>query len=390
MSIKFITGPAGSGKTYSINKIVKEYRQKGKKVIVTSTTGISANHINGTTIHRALSLGIADHPDQASKIYKKRTWSRTVSSLQDCELFIIDEISMMSGHQLDLVDKVMRKAMSNKMPFGGINLLMVGDFYQLPPVTKSTTKKFAFQSDVWKNNEIEIEYLKSNHRQKDSRFVKELGKLRLANVDDDLVQYFDDIENSSEENIFPKLVSRAFMAERINNDKLSEIKGKVRSYEMIEMGDQDICNSLKKSVLPPEILHLKKGANVIFTYNDARDRWFNGTRGVVTGFDDEDDLPIVTLDNGEEYVVEYAEYTRVEYKGKKEVGGRVAQIPLILAYALTIHKSQGMTLEEYSVDCKNMFAPGQMYVAFSRAKTPEGLHIKNFDPNLIKAIKVDL
>ena len=376
----FLTGQAGAGKTYVINSYIKYLRKHKIKVAVTASTGIAATHISGTTIHSWSGLGIKDFLDDYD-IDNLSQKERLAKNFLGTEVLIIDEISMLSGVQLASIDKLARYIRQNSEAFGGMQVILVGDFFQLPPVTKGrAVPVFCFESDVWKKMRLAICYLNTQYRQDDARLERVLFDIRTGQVDEDTIETLSERMVEAEENSdVTKLYTHNVDVDKYNEKQLSEIKSPAKIYTMEAVGNKNIVDSLKNSCLAPESLVLKKGARVMFLKNNYERGYVNGSIGHV--YSDKSKYPVVELLDGKK-IEATPEDWQVEDNGK--VKAKITQIPLRLAWAITVHKSQGMSLDEAVMDLADCFVPGQGYVALSRVRTLGGITLKGIGPMALR------
>ena len=381
----FITGSAGSGKSFIIRRIVTEYRglpdTTESGISITSTTGISSLNINGITIHSW--AGITPHTDfsnvdafvEAIKLnYKKyNNWKYT-------RVLVIDEISMLNVVMFNFLNNVAMKLRRNTLPFGGIQLILVGDFFQLPPVNESPDTDFVFKSQYWSDI---IDYsivLKKSHRQKEHDLITFLHKIRLgvhdSSVQRELQHYSDNPNyNSNYTHLYPNKLN----VNAHNLSKVFALDGDVIEHSATMVGKGSNDYSFPKESVIEENLILKLNAFVIINKNiDVKMGLVNGRQGIFLGFSNKG-AKIKTRDG----VIHYIEKARWEFPHYY-----IDQYPLRLAWALTIHKSQGMGIEKLSVDVgSNIFDDGQVYVALSRATNSEFLHVKSYSMASIQVNK---
>ncbi|XOB41727.1 MAG: PIF1 family DEAD/DEAH box helicase [Candidatus Nealsonbacteria bacterium] len=371
----FLTGPAGSGKTFLLNKYIEYLKDKKVKVGITASTGIAATHINGRTIHSWSGFGIKDKliEKEMRKLLNSRHLNLRISATK---VLIIDEISMLHAHQLDLVNRICKKIRNNYLPFGGLQVVLCGDFFQLSPVERSGKKPhFVNESKAWLEMGIKVCYLdKCQHRHKDENFIKLLNEIRKNNVSVSSKKLLlERLYKSVNTPIKPvKLHTHNANVDAINSFELKKIKTKERVYEMTSDGPKNLVDSLKKWCLAPEGLTVKKGAAVIFVKNNFDRGYINGTLGKIVGFNKEDGYPVVKVVSGKR-IPAYPESWKIEEDD--EVKAQISQIPLRLAWAITVHKSQGMTLDIAEMDLSKSFDYGMGYVALSRVRSFNGIKL---------------
>ena len=424
----FLTGSAGSGKTYTLNQYIDYLRARRVPVAVTASTGIAATHMNGTTIHSWSGIGIKDELSDRdlSNLSRKQF---IADRLKDTAVLVIDEISMLHAKQLNLVSQVLKHVRKNDKAFGGIQVVVAGDFFQLPPIgSKGETnrEKFAFMSEAWLDAKFHICYLSEQHRQ-----VSEAANGGL-DLDDILNQIrrqevtFESIaalEATFDQNVDIKrtrLYTHNLNVNSINDKELAALEGEMMRFTATSTGDSKLVETLKKTVRTQDDLVLKVGAKVMFIKNNTELGVSNGTMGELIGFaavkvddskDSSDDLidddsaendadkntkskskkatkekekpkskqpsmqkmPVVRLNSGREVIAEPEEWIIEDETG--DVLASYEQVPLCLAWAITIHKSQGMTLDAAEIDLSRTFELGQGYVALSRLKSLAGLQL---------------
>ena len=397
----FITGPGGTGKTYVIKQIYEHAINNNKKISVTALTGVASVLLdcNATTIHSWSGIGISNKTEtqiinkiNRSKFYK-HNWENT-------DILIIDEISMMSSRLFDLLNKIGQVIRCNKKPFGGIQLIFSGDFFQLPPVKETF---FCFESEQFNNIFDKIINLTKVFRQNDIIYKKLLLNMRkglITKKSIDLLnsKIIDDKFDKNAKNI-TRLVPTKNKAFEINDHFINCIKDKKYIYKrtykenvdnlskteknkldlMSDIEKEYEYNYIKESTLTEENLVLKKGAYVMCIANlDIGEGIANGTTGIIVDFSPQK-LPIVQFDKHKIVI------GKKEWKSENVPGISVFQIPLILAWGITIHKAQGLTLDKAIIDIgKDLFEAGQMYVALSRIKSLEGVYLKEFNINNLK------
>ena len=385
----FLTGSAGTGKTACIKMFIKIYKQN-KIMGVTSTKGISALLFGGATLHSYLGIGLG--ACSVESMYKKLcSRPHLRNRWRDMEVLIIDEISMLSPMLFDKLEALARRVRRNEEPFGGIQLILSGDFLQLPCVNSDN---FCFESDSWSKCVTNIIYLTEIMRQRDVEWQECLNNVRvglLPKKTRKLLKSRVNQELSNEYGIKPtKLFSTNYSVDYVNNKELDalavndldfyEYSMEIRLHPGVKNRDY-VIEKYKKSCNAPDNLQLCVGAQVMLLWNyDTEGGLVNGSRGVVSSF--VGDIPMVKFLNGRELLIDYHIW-ETEENGQKILS--VIQIPLKLAYALTIHKSQGCSLDYAEIDLSNTFAPGQAYVALSRVKNLTGLNIIEIDFDKIRA-----
>ena len=369
----FLTGPAGSGKTFLLNQFIQYLRMNNVPVGITASTGIAATHMGGTTIHSWSGMGIRDSlDDREIGELLKRAYLR--KHLLRTRVLIIDEVSMLHDFQLDMIHRICRAFKKIEQPFGGMQVVMCGDFFQLPPVTKGQTpSRFVTESTIWQDMYLKICYLDEQHRQSDRAFLRVLNDIRSGEVNEDTVEYLSERLNKDPEGYTSptRLFTHNADVDVINKTHLEELTGEAHEYFMVSRGGLGLLEGLRRSCLAPERLVLKKGAKVMFVKNNYEEGYVNGTLGEVIGFSKED-LPIVRTFDGSEITVSKVSW---EVKEENVELAAIAQIPLRLAWAITVHKSQGMSLDAAEVDLSRSFVPGQGYVALSRLRGLQGLKL---------------
>jgi len=370
----FLTGEAGSGKTHTINRYTDYLREHEIDFAVTASTGIAATHIHGMTIHSWSGIGVETALDDDA--LKQLAENRYVAKrIKKAKVLIIDEISMLDGTVLTLVERVCRKVRKLKLPFGGLQVVLVGDFFQLPPVGKDgRSVEFAFDSDAWQVLQPVVCYLSEQHRQVDSVFLNILSAIRRNEFDE---THFESISgriiaSADLPEDMTRLYSHNANVDTLNAAELKKLPGKSQTFVMALRGPETLTEALKRGCLSPERLELKVGATVMFTKNNPNLGFVNGTLGTVVGFAKEKKYPIVETHSGERIETEPMEWTIAEGDA---VLAKITQLPLRLAWALTIHKSQGVSLDAAVMDLSQTFEYGQGYVALSRVRTLSGVHL---------------
>lgn len=379
----FLTGQAGSGKTYVLNQYIDWLRRHSIEPTITATTGIAATHIGGSTIHSWSGMGINDRltPEIESDLLSRESlWKR----IGQTRVLIIDEVSMMAPDFLDAVDQICRTVKEQpSQAFGGIQVVFSGDFFQLPPIVRGRAvdpkKRYAWQSTAWLEAEVVPCYLSEQYRQEtEDSLLRILNDIRDGEATDDsladLRERFDARPELDQEPVM--LYTHNADVDQINQERLEEIPESPHYFEMTTKGSKTNVEKLKSGCLAPENLELRLGATVMFVRNNFEKNYVNGSMGTIVGFDEKTDWPLVDLYSGGVVMAGPEEWV-TEEDGKKIA--IISQVPLRLAWAITIHKSQGMSLDSAIIDLSKCFEVGQGYVALSRVRSMDGLFLRGFN-----------
>ncbi len=377
----FLTGSAGTGKTYVINKFVQHLKDAKIKVAITASTGIAATHIKGSTIHSWSGIGIKQvlSTKDLTNLKKKKYLT---DQFKKVKVLIIDEISMLHREQLDAIHQVLSYCLDNPQAFGGLQVVLCGDFFQLPPIGKygeRSSDKFAFMSNSWQYADFKVCYLTEQYRQQKNDLSSILDEIRASQISDRSIKLLRKASKTVfEKDVFPtKLYTHNEDVDFINNTHLADIPGMSKIFKAKTSGDKSIIEALKKSVITQDAMPLKIGAKVMFVKNNPEKGYINGTLGEVVDYSDES-YPLVRTTEGD-----IIEATREEWSINDERDRPLAtykQVPLRLAWAITVHKSQGMTLDAAELDLGRTFERGQGYVALSRLRDIKYLKLLNFNP----------
>jgi ATP-dependent DNA helicase PIF1 len=365
----FLTGGAGSGKSHLIRAFMST--QSPKTMPILASTGAAAVLVGGRTFHSFFGLGIMEGGPEAA--FQKATKDRRVlKRVSQVDGFILDEVSMIPGEALEVAEQIARVAKESSLPWGGLRVIFVGDFAQLPPVSKQGPRAWAFNSAVWKATGFQTCFLTHNHRIEDREFLDILAQIRAGQVTSAVQEFLEDhVREHDETDKATRLFPLRDQAENFNRSELASLNEVEVRIDSIYMGEPKNIEALQRQAPVPAQLVLKKGCRVLFLQNDPQKRWVNGTRGTVLSIEPE--KIVVSKDNGREVTVEKATFSIQDADGN--IRASVLNFPLILAYATTIHKSQGATLDELWVDLSRLWEPGHAYVALSRLRSPQGLRI---------------
>jgi ATP-dependent exoDNAse (exonuclease V) alpha subunit len=397
----FITGAPGAGKTYLLSRFIDEARAQGKSVAVTASTGIAATHLQGRTIHSWSGIGVSQTP---TPTLLKNIRSRRGRALRAADILVIDEISMLPAWFFDLLDQVLRHVRRVDEPFGGLQLVVSGDFFQLPPVVRhrpetqgageddrlawfrsNYTKagldpdSFVTDSFIWHAMDLKVCYLTEQHRQKGGGLLSVLTDMRAGTVgqdDHDLLEGRVGVLPGSAD-VAVTLFPTNRQADGLNAAYLEGIDAPAHVFDQVPSGPEHFVRTLRASVLAPEHLELRAGAVVMALRNDPDHEYANGSLGRVVGFARRSGYPIVDFENGSHAVISPVDWKMMD--GDIELAS-ISQIPLRCAWAITIHKSQGMTLDAAVMDLRRSFSPGMGYVALSRVEGLDGLYLHGISP----------
>lgn len=386
----FLTGAGGTGKTYTLRKLVQSDKLD---MDLTAPTGIAAINVGGKTIHRF--AGIMLGPDRTKtdqQFYDEllahpyKPQKRAYGRILRCECLVIDEVSMLPGRTLDFLNFLFKKVRGDDRPFGGCQVITTGDFLQLPPVRKGAEPyDWAFNSKAWKEGNFKIFLLEKIRRQADADFIRALCEMRVGKISMESARLLASRVVSNPDPAITRLFTHNSMVDKWNHIMLEDLPSEERTFKAeLEIGEgtESELEYLCKNVLAPEELKLKVGARVMFLINkyeydegskESYTLFVNGETGIVTGFEGD----FIAVKNKEGHTIHVGRNTWWSDPMKNK-GASYTQFPLRLAYAATIHKTQGMTLDNGYVDIRAAREPGQAYVALSRMRTLGGIHLKEW------------
>lgn len=376
----FLTGAAGTGKSHLTRHFLKG--KNSFKFPVLASTGAAALIIGGRTFHSFFGLGTMSGPVDRI-VAEAMSRDKVTFRLKSATGVLIDEISMIPAPALDVAEEIARKARKNDAPWGGLQVIAVGDFRQLPPVSKGGAKEWCFFSEAWRKADFYPIALKTAMRASDPEFLQILNHVRAGYVTKEVCEFLDRRRFRGDPDAFDgtRLFGRRADVDVYNNTRLAKLPGEERVYHTRYWGkNAKYEEQIRKNAPINTLLRIKKGALVMIRINDSELRWVNGSVGRVTEM--EPYRVVVELLNGT--VVEFEPYNFSLKDGSGDEVATAENFPLNLAYATTIHKSQGCTLDRMVIDLGDLWEPGQAYVALSRAKSPESLYVTNWSHGSIK------
>jgi len=384
----FITGRAGTGKSFLL-KTFKNLSQK--RVMYTAPTGVAAINIGGVTLHKAFNFNNFVQTEDGEMTTKIHLNTNMQKALQNTEMLVIDEISMVRVDILEQISKIFQKVMRNDIPFGGKQIVLFGDPFQLPPVAKENEIKyltktfggiFFFNSPSFKKYDIHYHELTINHRQLlDPRFNTALNNIREGLILPADLELLNTRYNIEIPDRVTRLFPRRYQVEHMNKEKLAQLETKMHTFRAIVEKDSE-KTQYNETDFPCEfVLELKQGATVMMINNDKGNRWANGTLGIISALEND---TVKVMINKIEYEINREAFCKYDIKYDVETNKlnyvpivTVKQFPIILAWAMTIHKSQGATYQRIAIDLTQNFAEGQAYVALSRCVSLDGLFLEN-------------
>lgn len=377
----FLTGEAGSGKSFVLRQFLKF--KDPKKYPSLASTGAAAVLVNGRTFHSFMGLGILEGGREKA-IERALDDKRLRKRLQTAEGFVLDEVSMLSGDTLSVAEEISRLVRDNSAPWGGLRVITVGDFAQLPPVEKGMqAKNWAFEHPIWERSAFVPILLRQNMRTQDSEFLSVLNDMRLGKATEQVHTYLNRRSFDPDEVIEgTRLYPRRYQADNHNMAQLSMIDEELFSVETFYQGADQAIARIRQMAPVPEVLHLKIGAFVMMRINDPKGRFVNGSTGHIRERT-ESNLIIELVSNNRVISLEKQTFQMANAEGTPIA--TASNFPINLAYAVTIHKAQGLTVDRAIVDLRNLWEPGQAYVAASRVKTGDDLYVEGWDERSIRS-----
>jgi ATP-dependent DNA helicase PIF1 len=378
----FVTGGAGSGKSFLIRYFLREKDSRDFPVL--ASTGAAAVLVGGRTFHSFFGLGMMEGGVEAT-VEKAAKNRQVVRRLKKISGFVVDEVSMLSGETLRAAEIICRRVRDSELPWGGLRVVAVGDFAQLPPVerSRSSTRGWAFLDPVWEWSGFQTCLLRTQTRCQDEEFMRILAEIREGRVTPAVKEYLDSKTSPASDDFDgTRLFPRREETERFNLRKLEELPAAAVRFETIYSGESRALETLKKYAPVPDVLVLKEGALVMLRQNDPQGRWVNGSTGHVEKI--QPGKLQIRLLNGRLIEIEKTTFSLLDSEG--EVVAAAVNYPLTLAWASTIHKSQGATLDRMAVNLSQLWEPGQAYVALSRLTRGSDLCIERWDA---RSIRVD-
>lgn len=376
----FLTGAAGTGKSFLLRKFLEG--KPSALFPVVASTGVAAILVGGRTFHSFFGLGILEGgAERAAR--KAHANKKVLTRLRCAHGIVIDEVSMLAGEALRAAEIVARHARGNNAPWGGLQIIAVGDFAQLPPVNAAdTSKDWAFRSDVWAKTLFLPALLRTCVRTKEEEFLRVLNFIREGIVNEEVTNFLDTkVTPASLSFSGTRLFPHRATAEMYNRRKLDELPDVVTVCDTVYSGQERYVDQLRKNCPVPETLHLKRNALVMLRKNDAAMRYVNGSLGTLKRIDA--DCLVIKLFTGETVEIEKSVFGALDGNGNEVAFAE--NFPINLAWASTIHKSQGATLDAIFVDLSRLWEPGQAYVALSRVRSATGVFVEKWHPRSIIA-----
>lgn len=399
----FVTGGAGTGKSTVIQHFIQNHVRTTQKAAVLASTGTAAILLGGRTFHSFFGLGIME--GGLERVVDRATRHKgIVQRLRKTDLVLIDEISMIGSTELQAADQIARKARALNAPWGGLRVVMVGDFAQLPPIVPSTPRggaprpgmtamdpslifedvrperPWCFNSEIWEKSELESVVLSQIVRSTDTAWNQVLAEVRWADLSEHGVEVLQSrVGQVPLEFQGTRLFARRAQVEALNTERLTRLPSRAREYNTVYLGHAQRVEELRRNAPIPEVLTLKEGALVMFRQNDPEYKFVNGTLGFVRRLEDER-VHVELLTGGRMIELKKATFSLLDAEG--EVVASASNFPLNLAWACTIHKAQGATLDRVHANLRGVWEHGQSYVALSRVRAMADLTIEGLSPGV--------
>lgn len=372
----FLSGEAGTGKSYVIKMLREIKKLQNEQIPMVASTGVASVLVNGVTFNSYFGLGIMTGGSKET-IAKALTIRTVVERLIYTEIVIIDEISMISNEVFMTANLLCQKIRGNKKFFGGIRVICVGDFFQLGPFSESADPDWVFSGKTWKEAKMKKINLTQVMRTKDKAFLKVLSKIRYGKIDKEVIKFLDKklIKKSKDlHNDIPNVLPRLKEVDEYNNYKLDELEGKILASKTLYAGEDSAVKKMKENLVIQDNFEFKRGALVMMRVNNYQDNYVNGTVGTVIGASPE--LLTIKKTNGE--VITVKKHVFEMLNGSGEVVAKAKNFPCVLAWAITIQKSQGCSLESAVISLDRLWLHGQAYTALSRLCSENGLYITKY------------
>lgn len=375
----FLTGGAGSGKSHLVRHFLKHHSGGlggYLQIPILASTGAAAILVGGRTFHSFFGLGIMEGGFEKTLDKAVRN-KRLVKRIKETDAIIVDEISMIPGQALKVAEAIARHARKDSRPWGGMRIIAVGDFSQLPPVTRTgQVRDWAFKDPIWEKTEFTPAILRSIVRTKDPEFLEVLNLVRHGEANERVAKFLTERQTGSVEDFDGTLMfPHRRTTEDYNLSRLDKLPGSIHSILTEYTGKAEMIENFRKNAPIPDVIRLKVGALVMIRQNDPDGRWVNGTIGTVEKIGDEQ----IQIELEDEGTISLAKTTFQLLDADGERVASATNFPLSLAYATTIHKAQGSTLSRMWVDLRNLWEPGHAYVALSRVRDRKSLFIAGWD-----------